>query len=258
MEFDSGLEIKTKRNGLGFQYGENIFGPIPEIRKLDDIRGSLEDPYSSGPEDLYCIAMDVGITKDQQEIKEKNLLFGVVTYAAGQIGNGPVRSQGHIHSVSQSCQYSTPEVYEIWEGEAIIYMQESGKDHAGNCYAIYAQPGDVVIVPPYWVHATVNARKECDMTFGAWCVRDYGFDYEDVRKHNGIAFFPKYENKKIVWTRNPCYTGGNFEQRKARTYPEFLIDPNISIYNQFQKTMDKFDFVTKPKKYEEIWKNFEP
>ena len=104
-------------------------------RKFEDWKISdspLENPDCDGPENLYCISMDVGKKEDRDEIVKRNLLFGAVTYAEGKIGDGPVRSQGHIHAVSPSCGSSTPEVYEIWEGEAVIYMQESAKDDAGN------------------------------------------------------------------------------------------------------------------------------
>jgi hypothetical protein len=48
-----------------------------------DIRASLQDPLSSGPEELYAIVMDVGLNTDREEIVKRNLLFGAVTYAAG-------------------------------------------------------------------------------------------------------------------------------------------------------------------------------
>lgn len=258
MKYYPGIEISAKANPLDFVYGENVFGPVPEIRTLEDIRKSLENPDCDGPEELYCISMDVGMEKDREEIEKRNLLFGVVTYAKGKIGDGPVRSQGHIHEVSPSCQSSTPEVYEIWEGEAVIYMQESGKDDAGNCYAVHAKAGEVVIVPPYWVHATVNAKPDEQMTFGAWCVRDYGFDYDDVREHNGIAFFPKFKNEKLVWTMNPAYQKANLIEQDARIYEEFSIKTNEPIYTQFQKNKDMFEFVTQPQKYDNIWKNYQP
>ncbi len=72
--------------------------------------------------------------------------------------------------------WSTPEVYQIWSGSAIIYMQEHADDMPGKCYAIYAQPGDVVIVSPAWAHATISANPDVPLTFGAWCDQDYGLD----------------------------------------------------------------------------------
>lgn len=53
--------------------------------------------------------------------------------------------------------WSPPKIYEIWAGEAVILMQESTIHDAGRCYAVDAGPGDKVIVPPGWAHATVSA-----------------------------------------------------------------------------------------------------
>lgn len=254
----SGLDLKTTTDKLGFWYGPGVFGPSPEIRYLDDIRASLLNPRSNGPDELYCIAMDVGKEVDREEIVKRNLLFGVVTYAKGKIGKEPVRSQGHIHAISPSCGYSTPEVYEIWEGEAIIYMQESGKDDAGNCYAVRAKAGEVVIVPPGWVHATINADAYQNMTFGAWCVRDYGFDYKDVRVHHGIAYFPEYDGDKLCWKQNLSYKNGKIMEQNAREYKEFGIRKGIPIYQQFEEKKDLFDFVVQPQNYKNLWKDYRP
>ena len=253
MEFNPGFKIKVLQKPLDFEYGENVFGPKPELRSLNDIRKSFRNPNAEGPGILYCISMDVGEQKDREAMIERNLLFGVVTYVAGTVGNEPVRSQGHIHAISASCNDSTCEVYEIWDGEAFIYMQESGKDNAGQCYAVHAKAGDVVIVPPGWVHATINANVDKNMTFGAWCVRDFGFDYDDVRRHNGIAFFPIVENNEIKWEFNKAYETGELIVKEAREYPEFNIEKGIPIYTQFQKDPDKFLFVSQPALAKKIW-----
>lgn len=258
MKFHPGLDLRATKNPFGFTYGRNAFGPPPEIRRLDDIRMSLADPESQGPDELYAIAMDVGFLDDWEEIIKRNLLFGVVTYAAGMIGREPVRSQGHIHAVSASCGTSTPEVYEIWDGEAVIYMQESGEDNPGKCFAVHAAPGDVVIVPPGYVHATINANISQNMTFGAWCVRDYGFDYHEVRSHGGIAYFPYVDGNFLKWRENPAYKGGELIIKEARTWEDFSLEPGVPIYTQFQKDHDRFLFVSDPNRYSHLWKGFAP
>lgn len=141
--FDKGIDIGITENPLGFIYGKDVFGPTVENRWLDDIRSSLLDPKCEGPDIVYSIAMDVGKTVHKALLQKQHLLFGVVAYAKGSLGMEPIRSQGHIHKVSPFSQWSTPEVYEIWNGEAVIYMQESATDEPGRCYAVYAQPGDV-------------------------------------------------------------------------------------------------------------------
>ncbi|WP_102401431.1 glucose-6-phosphate isomerase family protein [Haloimpatiens massiliensis] len=259
MEFFPGFKIKPIYNPFGFIYGCGVFGPEVENRKLDDIRGSLMEPNCSGPDIVYSIAMDVGKEKDKEKMVERNLLFGVVTYAAGKLGKEPVRSQGHIHSVSKSCKSSTPEVYEIWNGEAIIYMQESAKDNPGRCFAVLAKPGDVVIVPPYYAHYTVSVHSEIPLTFGAWCVRDYGFDYEEIRNHNGLAYFPVFDEEgNIQWIHNDTYEETSLSVKNSRVYNEFCIEKDIPIYTQFENNPDKFLFVSNPEIAKDKWKNFNP
>lgn len=259
MEFYPGFPITVNTQPMGFAYGEGVQGPAPELRKLSQIRPSLLDPDCAGPEDVYCIAMDVAERQDHPALVEQNLLYGVVTYARGSLGREPIRSQGHIHAVSPSCGASTCEVYEIWDGEACIYMQESGSDDAGRCYAVTGQPGDVIIVPPGWVHATVNSDPARSMTFGAWCVRDYGFDYKDVRRHGGIAFFPLLtDSGKLRWEKNPSYRSAELIVKPARTYEDFGIAPGKPIYRQYQEAPHLFDFVTRPLDFPELWENYQP
>lgn len=258
MTFYPGLQIEATKEPLGFFYGQGVFGPKEEVRRLEDIRHSLEDKNCDGPEELYAIVMDIGNEEDRISMKNRNLLFGAVTYAAGVIGQEPVRSQGHIHAISRSCGASTPEVYEIWEGRAVIYIQQSAEDNPGRCYAVYAEAGDVVIVPPGWVHATVNPDVKHNMTFGAWCVRDYGFRYEEIRRHNGIAYFPKVGRDGIWWKPNPSYQGGKLVEKRARAYEDFGLKPGISIYTQFQENKDLFLFVARPLDYPKLWEKYEP
>lgn len=146
---DVGFDIRPTVSPMGFAYGPGVFGPEVEVRHLDAIRSSLRDPACSGPNEVYAIAMDVGRDEDKPAMLARQLLYGAVTYASGQLGQEPVRSQGHIHAVSASCGCSTPEVYEIWSGKAVIYMQQRDTDDPGRCYAVEAGPGQVVIVPPY-------------------------------------------------------------------------------------------------------------
>lgn len=260
MEFDTGIGVVPIYDKHDFKYLDGVFGPkTTELRKLDDIRGSLLNQDCTGPEVVYAIVMDVGKEKDREMLIKRNLLFGVVSYSAGRMGDEPVRSQGHVHAVSKSCGSSTPEVYEIWDGEAFIYMQETTDDMPGRCYAVHAKAGDVVIVPPYWAHMTVNADPSTPMTFGAWCVRDFGFVYDGVRKHHGLAWFPLINEKdEIVWEKNNNYMTDGLEMNGAREYKEFSIDSGIPIYTQFEKDPDKFMFVSNPSMARDLWEKFEP
>src|SRR5439155_16527485 len=92
-EFDPGIDVRFLKAGMNFEYGPGVYGPRPEYRSLDAIRGSLRDPNCEGPDPVYAIAMDVGRVDDRDELVRRKLLFGIVMYAKGSLGDGPVQSQ---------------------------------------------------------------------------------------------------------------------------------------------------------------------
>jgi len=258
-KFDPMLGVRSPGN-LTFNYDDGVFGPRPELRRLDQIRASLRDPNCAGPDPVYSIVMDVGRLEHKEEVARRMLLFGVVVYAAGRLGEEPVRSQGHIHAVAPHCGWSTPELFEIWEGHAIIYAQEnaSADDDPGRCFAVTAQPGDKVVVPPGWAHAVINADPKTQMMFGAWCDRQYGFLYDAIRAHHGLAWFPILDGqRKIHWEPNPSYRSSDLSIRTARAYPELELQPSIPIYEQFAKDPESVQWVSEPARVARVWPNFE-
>jgi len=259
MKFNPGFNIQPTVNPMGFRYGNGIFGPIVENRSLDSIRKSLREPACEGPDPVYSIAMDVGKIEHRPLLMKLHLLYGAVTYAAGHLGNEPVRSQGHIHKISSLSGWSTPEVYEIWSGKAIIYMQEKAEDQPGRCFAVSAGPGEVVIVPPEWAHATISADPEHPLTFGAWCDREYGFEYAGVRAHKGLTWFPILsENGLINWQKNLLYKESELILKAPELYSQLGIEAGKPIYTQFEENPGKFNFVPSPDRVKEIWENFIP
>ncbi len=259
MNFDPGFCIDTTADHLGFVYGPDTFGPEPEIRSLDAIRPSLRNPECSGPDPVYAIAMDVGKARDQSELDGRMLLVGAVTYAAGLLGDEPVRSQGHVHAKSSHSGWSPPELYEIWSGEAFVFMQEFAGDDPGRCFAIRANQGDRVIVPPGWAHAAISANTRQQVTFGAVCDREYAFLYDLVRRRRGLAWYAVIgTDGQLGWQPNPNYLYRPLEIRGPRDYSEFGLAPGAPIYSQMEKDFDRFQWVSKPGLVRDLWKTFAP
>lgn len=257
-KFDPKLGVRCVGEDLRFAYDDGVFGPDPEFRRLDAIRRSLRDPQCDGPDPVYSIVMDVGRVEDREELHRRMLLFGVVVYAAGQLGQEPVRSQGHIHAIAPHCGWSTPELFEIWEGRAIIYAQERATDQPGRCVAISANPGDKVVVPPNSAHCVINADPKRRMVFGAWCDRHYGFVYDEIRAHGGLAWFPVLEGPNgIRWEANPRYQHSELSERSARSYPELGLIPQLPMYEQFVRDPGSVQWVSEPSLVADIWPNFE-
>jgi glucose-6-phosphate isomerase len=259
MSFDPGFAITPTTDPLGFAYGPGVFGPACELRRLDAIRPSLRQPDCSGPDVVYAIAMGVGTADRRADLEARNLLFGVVTYAAGRLGDEPIRSQGHVHAVSASCGRSTAELYEIWAGRAVILMQESDGDDPGRCFAVEAGPGEVVVVPPGWAHATISADPRQPLTFGAWCVKDYGFAYTGVRAHAGLAWFPLLDGDTLRWEANPRYGVRRELVRKGPdAYRQLGLRSGVPIWRQYLDNPDAVMWVPRPERAENHWHGFIP
>ncbi len=256
--FDAGFNISLSPSSLGFDYGPGVFGPEVECRRLKDIRASLLDPQCDGPDPVYGIAMDVGRSEDRADLERRMLLYGAVVYAAGQLGEEPVRSQGHVHKIAPHSGWPPPELFEIWEGRAIVYAQEFAADDPGRCAAVIAEPGDLVVVPPGWAHAVINADPRRRMAFGAWCDRQYGFVYDAVRARGGLAHFPRLAGERIEWAANPRYRPRPLWPRRARSYPELGLRAGVPIYRQYLEDAGSVEWITRPADYAALWPKFEP
>jgi glucose-6-phosphate isomerase len=259
MDFDPMIDVRLMCESLSFEFGSGVFGPQCEFRWMNDIRSSLFEPHCCGPNPVYSIAMDVGKISHRDELNRRMLLFGVVAYASGKLGKEFVRSQGHVHAISRHCQSSTPELIEIWQGRAVVYMQESAADDPGHCFAVEAEPGDKVVIPPGWAHCVINVNPGEVMVFGAWCVRDYGFDYRAVRAHGGLAWFPLSDKtRNLKWERNPTYNVDRIVERRSREHPELNVSREIPIYEQFSRNPESLQWISDPAKVASAWQMFEP
>ena len=97
------------------------------------------------------------------------------------------------------------------------------------------------------------------MAFGAWCDRQYGFVYEQVRAQSGLAWFPVLsENATIAWQPNPRYKESQLITRVARNYEELGLQTGVPIYEQFARNPETIAWVSNPQRFEEQWKSFSP
>jgi glucose-6-phosphate isomerase, archaeal len=256
---NSVLEVSLQQEQLSFKYGPGVVGPVTEFRSLAAIRPSLLDPHCSGPDPVYGIAMDVARKGDLPLLQKRMLLYGMVAYAAGRLGQEPPRSQGHVHAIAPHSRWSPPELFEILEGKAIVYAQQSTEDEPGRCVAVIAEKGDKVVVPPAWAHCVINADSTHRMVFGAWCDRQYGFIYDGVRRHGGLAWFPILTAMdEIEWRANPAYRASNLDVHSARVYPELDLLPECSIYQQFVQNPESVMWISDPARKKTIWEDFKP
>jgi glucose-6-phosphate isomerase len=97
------------------------------------------------------------------------------------------------------------------------------------------------------------------MIFGAWCDREYGFEYDEVREHGGLAWFPTFaDSSSLTWEPNRNYFPSKLKRRKAREYPELGITSGIPIYELFALDAESVGWVSEPARFAGFWEEFEP
>ena len=254
------LPIVFDTTRFRFQFQEGAFGAESEVRRLEDIRESLSVPDAEGPEKLYAISMDVGLEKDRAKIAGSNLMFCVVGYAEGKVGDEPIRSQGHVHSPSPGTKISPPEIFEIWQGTAVIYIQERVEREPGRCFAVTAKPHQIVVCPPGWGHMVVNADTQSYMVFAAMCDRSYsGFEYENVKKYRGLAHYPKINSYNILdWKKNPNYLDSLLIEKAPEKYWFSDIFDNAGLYESMIRNPEDFNWIHDARLVDKQWENFVP
>ena len=105
----------------------------------------------------------------------------------------------------------------------------------------------------------INADPANRMMFGAWCDRQYGFVYDEIRAHHGLAWFPILDKEeKIRWEPNRAYREPTeLSIRSPRAYPDLGLDPNTPMYEQFASDPESVQWVSDPARLADDWNNFE-
>jgi glucose-6-phosphate isomerase len=124
---------------------------------------------------------------------------------------------------------------------------------------VEAGPGDIVVVPPKWAHTSISADIDQHLTFGALCDREYGFNYEEVRRRRGMAWYALVDAKgEIRWEPNPRYQKSELVVCKPRDYGALGLQRGKALYSQFEADPDRLQWVSKPGLVAELWKGFKP
>jgi glucose-6-phosphate isomerase len=97
------------------------------------------------------------------------------------------------------------------------------------------------------------------MTFGAWCDREYGFEYAEVRARGGLAYYPLVgDGGRVEWQPNPRYERQPLVERGARAYPELGLETGVPVYELFARDPEAVQWVSDPARVAPLWNGFEP
>lgn len=105
-----------------------------------------------------------------------DLIFGTSILQPGKVGAEFALTRGHIHARSDR-----PEIYQGLTGEGLMLMETPD----GQTRTAPLRPGNVVYVPPFWIHRSVNVGATPLVTLFCYPA-DSGQDYDIIGRSNGM------------------------------------------------------------------------
>jgi glucose-6-phosphate isomerase len=111
-----------------------------------------------------------------ERVAPHELVFGTSTVQPGRVGSEFFMTRGHIHR-----RADRPEIYLCQSGLGVMHMEAPD----GTTRPLAIAPGEVVYVPAFWIHRSVNVGDEPLVTFFCYPA-DAGQDYEVIERAGGM------------------------------------------------------------------------
>ncbi len=162
------------------------------VRRLSSMRGQYYDQLAYEA----MLAQDDVILYEVYEIVRPEvpgeLMTGLSIVHPGKVGDEYFMTKGHFHAVLE-----TAEIYHCLRGQGFMLMETPQGDWAIEDLL----PGNVLYIPPYWSHRSINTGQEDLVTYFAY-PGHAGHDYGTIEQF-GFRKLVLERNGKPVIVDNP-------------------------------------------------------
>ena len=252
----SGLDIAVDDATLSLRFGAGLLAPEPKRRSIADMRTFLRDPDAGDPSDIvYSVYRGVTSEEAQSEITQRGLLYAALVLRAGTIGAERARIRGHINSHAAGTAITYPEVYEVWQGRGLLYLQSEAAPDVSHIVTLEISPGSKAIVPPGWASLLVNIGDR-PLVAGSWLAVECHQQHEPLEALGGMAHYvlagadssgydlePNTHYRSVPVPRNV----------PVQDYPNFGLTQDDPMFMTFRRNPDVFRFMTRPQDYAGVW-----
>ncbi len=146
-------------------------------KRIQELGGLYSDPISF--EELKKLR-GAQVAYEVYEYRPNNhpgdLIFGTSILYPGKVANEYFMTRGHLHA-----QGDRPEIYYCQAGRGVMLMENLD----GGTKAVELNPNDIVYVPPYWIHRSVNVGDSPFITLFCYPA-DAGQDYDIIAQSGGM------------------------------------------------------------------------
>jgi glucose-6-phosphate isomerase len=251
----AGFPVTLNEDGL-IEFGPGSHAVKPEARHLSDMSTVLLYPSEAGPEVLYRMYRETGLSEDQKKIADEGLRYDITVIYPGEIGSEYVKTLGHYHPRVPGQKWTYPEVYQVLHGKAHFLLQRGG-DVSGEVEDFIVAdfgPGDILVIPPFYGHVTVNPGNE-PLVMSNWIAREFSSVYDPIKLRKGLAYYDVNHKGESIFMPNDSYS--NHPKPRVvepANLPEFGLESGKSMYTTWKEGAN-LEFVVRPSVAEELWRS---
>ncbi len=261
---ECGVQVKNLPLPVNFDadscrlfFGPGVVCKETSGKSSAQMRGVLRVHDYNREEPFYRFYAGVCLQEDEAQLKKHHLRYDLIVVYAGTAGGEYKKTSGHYHSISAAANgmpVSYPEIYEVLQGHAVFVLQSCGTDgEITDVAAVQAAPGDKLIIPPGYGHATVNVGREplvfADLVSDL-CKNTYG----QIAQNHGMCCYVLKEEGGFALAPNPNYA----QAPQARVccvqeYPRLGTARSIPLYQTAARHPEWFDYLNHPEKYMDVF-----
>jgi len=181
-----------------------------EVRLLNDMKEVLYDQkWSKTAPNLELYYMYRGVKK------KDGLRYDITVIPPLMLGQEFVKTKGHNHPGTYG------EVYIVLAGQALYLLQKYAGNKIEDVYAVKAKKGEVVIIPPYYSHVTINPSKKETLKEANWVCEACRNIYDSFVEKQGACYYFTAKG----WIKNKKYgmvSKLRFEKPLKKWQPKLL------------------------------------
>lgn len=225
----------------------------PDIRYLNDLKDVVYDKewLKTAPNlELYYMYKDLAETeRDFMQIIKNDLRYDITIIKPGRLGKEFGKTLGHDHPIVPGTDITYPELYEVLDGKAIFFLQDSENNKIKDAVAIKAESGDKIIVPPNYEHLIINTGKT-DLKICDWIYRSFKSNiYKPFKMRHGFSYYALKGLFGVKWVKNPNYESiPKIKSGKPNNFYKFNLHKDQPIY-RLVDNLNKLDFLKNPQNY---------
>lgn len=250
----SGLPITLSENTYKLSFQNHLTCDSEGDKTCNKMVSLLREPDSASETDIcYRFYRDICFEEDRSVFQAKDLRYDITVIMPGTIKNECKKTSGHYHGYINNSTYTYPEVYEVLEGRALYILQkvmnfsQEEEPVISDLKAVYVQKGQMIIIPPFYGHCSINAG-DGPLVFSNLAVVSCPLYYKPIEAKHGLSLYACREgNGEITLIPNPCY---NHVPEPSIVHPgqneKLGIQFGHSVYHAFTSFPDTFDYLNHP------------